>query len=78
MWEFLTTNGFWVIVVGLPVVGWIITELAGNWRKVRMSEHVNALKQSMIERGMSADEIERVLNAGIPTRHKHCGVGTTE
>jgi hypothetical protein len=33
---------------------------------VRESEHQAALKQSMIERGMSADEIERVMNAGRP------------
>jgi hypothetical protein len=50
--------------------GWIIPATAGaiakNWRRARESEHVAALKQSMIERGMSVDDIERVINAGMP------------
>jgi hypothetical protein len=52
--------------IGGPMVGWIVYEIARNWQKVRVSEHLAALKQSMIERGMSADEIERVINAGAP------------
>jgi hypothetical protein len=49
--------GGWIIVV-------VVASIAKNWRKVHESEHLAALKQSMIERGMSADEIERVLRAG--------------
>jgi hypothetical protein len=68
VWEFLAANGFWAIVVGLPILGWVVTDvvekLAINWRKARESEHLAALKQSMVERGMSAEEIERVVNAG--------------
>jgi hypothetical protein len=66
--RFLSNHGFWIIVVGLPILGWIITDIvqkiADNWRKVRVSEHLAALKQSMIDRGMTAEEIERVINAG--------------
>ena len=40
---------------------WII---AYQWRKVRMAAYNARLKQLMIERGMSAGEIERVLQAG--------------
>ena len=43
----------------------IITEA---WRKVRQSEDQNALKQSMLDRGMSADEIATVINAGREPR----------
>ena len=50
----------------LGILGWIITTWMANWRKVRVSEHLAALKQTMIERGMSADEMERVINAGLP------------
>jgi hypothetical protein len=64
MWEHLGMVLGLSVVIGLPVVGWVITEIAKNWRKVRVSEHQAALKQSMIERGMSADEIERVMSAG--------------
>ncbi|MBI2823464.1 MAG: hypothetical protein HYX69_02095 [Planctomycetia bacterium] len=35
-----------------------------NWRKVRQVEDNNALKQSMLDRGMSADEIATVAAAG--------------
>lgn len=35
-----------------------------TWRQSRIDHNNAALKQSMIERGMSADEIERVLRAG--------------
>jgi hypothetical protein len=49
---------------GGGIIVTIITTLSNNWRKVQESEHLATLKQSMVERGMSADEIERVLRAG--------------
>ena len=58
-----------VSVVGGLFVGFVAI-LAGTWAKVRRSEHAArraeweaALKPDMINRGMSADEIERVLAA---------------
>jgi len=52
--------------------GWIIPVVVGivakNWRKARESEHLTALKQSMIERGMSVEEMERVINLGRPPK----------
>jgi hypothetical protein len=42
----------------------IVTAIAVNWRKVKCSEHLAALKQSLADRGMSVEEIERVVNAG--------------
>jgi hypothetical protein len=60
------------LIAVLVVGGWIIPVTAAiigkNWRKARESEHMVLLKQSMIERGMSAEEIERVINAGMPGR----------
>jgi hypothetical protein len=48
--------------------GWIVTSvvhsLASNWRKARESEHMAVLKQQMIDRGMTVDDIEKVCNAG--------------
>jgi SOS response regulatory protein OraA/RecX len=52
------------IVCGGPVLGWIVSSLATNWRRARESEHLAALKQSLADRGMSAEEIERVIDAG--------------
>jgi hypothetical protein len=56
---FMVVAGGWII----PVT---VAALATNWRKARESEQLAVLKQSMIERGMSVDEIERVINAGMP------------
>jgi len=57
-----------VVTVSLIFGGWVIVAVVGsiakNWRRIQESEHAAALKQGMIERGMSADEIERVLRAG--------------
>ena len=67
IWEDLAPVLAIAVVIGVPVIGWVITDIAKNWRKVRVSEQLAALKQSMIERGMSAEEIERVLAAGAPS-----------
>ena len=57
-----------ILAVTLIFGGWIITSVVGsimgNWRKVREAEQNAALKQSMIDKGMPAADIERVLNAG--------------
>ena len=60
---------FWGALVGIVLFGgWIIpvvaATIAKNWRKARESEHLAVLKQSMIERGMSVEEMERVINLG--------------
>jgi hypothetical protein len=66
MWENLGPVLGLVVVIGLPTVGWVVSDLVKNWRTVRVSEHLAALKQTMVERGISAAEIERVINAGVP------------
>jgi hypothetical protein len=38
------------------------------WRKVRQTEDNNALKQSLLDRGMSADEIASVVKAAPEKR----------
>jgi len=54
---------------GLVICG-TVGSIMKNWRKVRVSEHEAALKQSMIERGMSVEEIEKVLRAGKPSQQE--------
>jgi hypothetical protein len=66
---FESGRDFWVALVGIILFGgWIIPAVtsivAKNWRKARESEQLAVLKQSMIERGMSVDEMERVINMG--------------
>jgi hypothetical protein len=56
--------GFLIICVLGSAVGTAVATLGKNWRRAREHEHIAALKQSMIERGMSVEDIERVLAAG--------------
>ncbi len=67
--------GLVAVVGGLLVV--ITSVLGGIWREVRKTEIAAALKQDMLNRGMSADEIEAVLEAGTKRSRKelrrlHC------
>lgn len=39
--------------------------LAGCWQEVRRADILAALKQDMLNRGMSADEIRTVVEAGM-------------
>ena len=62
-------NNLWlVLLVTFLFGGWIVTDvvrrIAENWRMVRQTEQLAVLKHKMVERGMSAEEIERVVAAG--------------
>jgi hypothetical protein len=50
------------IVGGMVFSGLVIA--GTHWRAVRMAEISARLKQDMLDRGMSADEIKTVLEAG--------------
>lgn len=50
---------FWVIM-GVTWLTWILAE---QWRRGRKAELEIMLKQEMLQRGMSADDIVKVLNA---------------
>jgi hypothetical protein len=54
-----------IVVVG-SVVGLVIAVTAlitKNWRRVRQLDIEGALKQDMLQRGLSAEDIERVIRA---------------
>jgi len=51
-------------VFGLPIVAIV----CGVWHKIAKETSDNELKRSMVERGMSADEIERVMAARTPDK----------
>jgi hypothetical protein len=61
-----------ILFIGLLFGGWVIVAVVraftDSWRKVRQTEQDAALKQSMVEKGMTADDIERILNAGRSSR----------
>lgn len=54
-------------LTGLLIAGTAI--VMGNWRRVRQTEELNALKQYMLEQGMSAEEIATVISAS-PRRRR--------
>jgi hypothetical protein len=57
-----------VILSSVAIGGWMIVSIVKmmteNWRKAKESEHIAILKQQMLDRGMSAEEIAMVVNAG--------------
>lgn len=72
--QFLTSPFGWlsVAVIG-GVIGSIASSITGNWRRVREAEQMAVLKQNMVERGLSAEDIERILNAGVSRRKRDEG-----
>jgi hypothetical protein len=50
----------------------IVGILSGSWQKVRKAEIAAALKQDMLNRGMSAEDIRTVMEAGSYRFGKSC------
>lgn len=50
-------------IFGGTTIYCIINAIVVNWRKTRVAEQNAVLKKTMIDRGFSADEIERVIKA---------------
>jgi hypothetical protein len=67
---FSSTN--WPSVDQLAILGAfsipIVIIVGGLWYKIRKMVSENDLKRTMVERGMSVEEIERVLAAHTPER----------
>jgi hypothetical protein len=53
----------WLFILTLGAAVWLVTFCAKQWRRVRQSEIEAALKHDLVERGMSVEEIERVITA---------------
>jgi hypothetical protein len=51
----------------------ILAVLSNRWVEIRKSAGINELKQNMLDRGMSAEEIQTVLNAGTFAGKFACG-----
>lgn len=58
----LFTN-FWFLLFAMIVITSVAGTIAHAWQKVRRAEQEAALKQDMLQRGLSIEEIERVLRA---------------
>ncbi len=48
----------------------IVAIIATFWHKTVKDRSDNELKQSMLDKGMSAEDIERVMNAGSEKKKK--------
>jgi hypothetical protein len=77
MGDFISQIGFGPFIALVSVVGGLLIPLAaiigGLTYKCRKLQVEAALKQQMIERGMSADEIVEVLGAGRSGKaHRKC------
>ena len=55
-------------IVAAVMAAWVLVNATQQWRKVRVSAYNARLKQLMIERGMSANEIKTVLEAGSESK----------
>jgi hypothetical protein len=53
-----------IIAVGGGMLIGLLSIAAGVWHKVRSEQITADLKKDMLDRGMSADEIKMVLEAG--------------
>jgi hypothetical protein len=61
MWELFRSPLF--IIFAFLTITSVVSTIAYYWYKIHKTEVEAALKQEMIQRGMSADEIERILKA---------------
>jgi hypothetical protein len=60
-WDRGTLIPLVAIVTGALIA--ITAIISGQWRRIRQAEIDAALKQEMLNRGMPAEEIERVVRA---------------
>jgi hypothetical protein len=63
-----------VAVTGGLLCG-LMAIVMGIWYEHRKTEVNAALKQDMLNRGMTADEIRMVMDAGTPQSGKGCSTG---
>jgi hypothetical protein len=56
-------NIFWLVVVSGIVLYGLGVSIVQAWRRIRLAEIEASLKHQMLEKEMSADEIERILRA---------------
>lgn len=56
-------TNFWFLLFAMIVIPSVVATIARAWQKVRRAEQEAALKQDMLQRGLSVEEIERVLRA---------------
>ena len=56
-----------IVTVVAATLAWIVATIAGQCRHWRESRQVLAFKREMVERGLSVEQVERLLAATQPT-----------
>lgn len=61
----------WQVIFGMPQIAIImgclipiVSVIANYWFKAQKTQSENVLKRTLVERGLSASEIERIMAAG--------------
>jgi hypothetical protein len=67
----LLQNPLFIIFAAVTLMS-VIPTLAHYWYKARKAELETSLKQDMLQRGMSAAEIQQVLEASADGARKGC------
>jgi hypothetical protein len=66
----------WVLIVSLalliPIFGIVFGTITHHMTSVRLAELEASLKQDMLQRGMSAEDIKMVIEATRQRKSKHC------
>ena len=73
----MLTGQAWQVIFGMPqiaiIMGCLIAIVgivASYWYKAQKVLSANVLKRTLVERGLSADEIERIIAAGDEEQSK--------
>lgn len=66
-WNQFLNGDIFALVLCLSIGGLVsvIAIVARHWKQVRVAESEAGLKMRMIERGFSAEQIDKVLRAGL-------------
>jgi hypothetical protein len=68
--------GFFEVVFGFALLVVLVPMLSNHWYKLRVKQWEMSLKHTMLERGMSAEEIKTVLEASAMGGVKKTGCWT--
>ena len=70
MFEMLQNVNPLFFIFGWLTISTVVSSVAYCWHSVRKAELDASLKQEMIQRGMSADEIKQVIEATTGSRSR--------
>lgn len=79
VYDLLSDDNFvGVLICGIVGLVAITAIIAWQWRRIRVTEAEVALKSQMIAQGYTAEQVEKVLSAGLQTARKRRGHSTKE